>query len=219
MSNFSNNTISLNDSKRLKESFFNSTENKKNNNRKRNKIIIATAIVLMIIVAAALFALKNFDIIILPQYKSIRSQKDINLLNNKYTSSINLLNARPGSKITKNGVLIEAPSGTKAGLSVTLRDKIDFSNSRLILVINNPEYNFRIFAVLRDTNFFSNADSPIEINASPSNSNTSYVEIPIDINNDINADIKRVNQLRLTFYQKKTYLLPLLIKKVYLERR
>ena len=221
MIDFSNiNTISFNDSKRLKESFFRPP--KKNNNRrhKRNKIIIIILSILTAIIIIKLFTL-NFNIVIFPQYKNHYKQGFMNLLSNKHLSSIILVNPRLGSKITKNIILIEVPFNTKSGFSIILRDKTDFSNSRLVIVAKKPKYDFKIFTILRDTSFFSNADKPIEISTSLANNNNTYVEIPIDIDNNIgkNISIKRINQLRLMFYQKKTGSLPLLIKKIYLERR
>jgi len=221
MIDFSNiNTISFNDSKRLKESFFRTPNNKNNRRRKRNKIIIIGTSVLIVIIAVISFIL-NFNIIIFPQYKNSYRRSSISLLDNKYISSIGLLNPRMGSKISRKAILIEVPFNTQSGFSITLRDKTDFSNSKLILVINNPGYDFKIFTVLRDTSFFSNADSPIEINTSLTDNTAPYLEIPIDIDNNIgkNISIKRINQLRFTFYQKKAGSLPLLIKRIYIERR
>jgi len=221
MIDFSNiNTISFNDSKRLKESFFRSPNNKNNRRRKKNKIIIIGISVSIVIIAVIFFAL-NFNIVIFPQYKNTHRQNLINILNNKYVSSIRLLNPHFGSKISRKAILIEIPFNAQSGFSINLRDKTDFSNSKLILVVNNPGYDFKVSTVLRDTSFFSNADNPIEVNTSLAGNASSYLEIPIDIDNNTekNISIKRINQLRFTFYQRKAGSLPLLIKRIYLERR
>jgi len=221
MIDFSNiSTISFNDSKRLKESFFRSPDNKNGKRRKRNKIIVIGVSILIIVLVFTFLAL-NFNIVIFPQYKSIYKQKLLNILDNKYASSIRLINPHLGSKITNNVILVETPFNTKSGFSITFHDKTDFSNSKIILVIKKPEYNFKLHTILRDTNFFSNADNPIETNTSLANDNAPYTEIPIDIDNSINKNmsIKRINQLRFVFYQKKTGSLPLFIKGVYLKRR
>ncbi len=214
------NTMSLNDYKRLEKSFFRSPKKKNNKHHRTNKIIVISSVLVLVAAIIFMFIATHFNIIIIPEHKNTRS-KAINLIDSKHMSSIRLIAPHLSSKILKNTLLIDIPFNVKSGFSVTLKDKVDLYNSRIILVIKKFKGSIKLLTILRDTSFFSNASNPVEINVSPDNSgNSPYLEIPIDIDSKIkSASINRINQIRFMFYQKDVSSLPLLIKDAYLEKR
>ncbi len=221
MIDFSNlNPISFKDSRRLEDAFF-SPQKKKKEKRKKKKLVVIGSVFLLGGIFILIIFLLNFSIVILPQYKNISKEKEINLIKNNGLSSITLLSPQLGSKITKNIIFIDLPFNTHSGFAVNFKDKVNLYNSKIILVIKQISEPLKLSLILRDNNFLSNANKPLEITIKPSSHKTPYMEIPIEIEDTFegNINIRKVNQLRFIFHQKKNNSTPLLIKEIVLKKR
>ena len=214
--------ISIDDSKRLEKSFFTPSGKKYNQNRKSKKLIaLVVSLASVIVVLLALFLI-NFNIVILPQYKNAFKPETIDLLNKNITSAIRLINPQSASRVMKGIIYINVPFNTKTGFSITLKDKMDMSNSRVILLIKKTRKEFRLDTVLRDINFFSNSGNPLETKIlKPNGRSFPYMKISVMINDKTKStlNLRLITQLRFIFYQAKVDSLPLLIKDIRIEKR
>jgi len=214
--------ISIDDSKRLEKSFFAPPGKKYNQNRKNKKFIALTVSLASVIAVLLAIFLINFNIVIIPQYKNNFKPETINLLNKNATSAIKLINPQSASRVMKGIIYINIPFNTKTGFSITLKDKMDMSNSRIILLIKRTRKEFRLDTILRDINFFSNSGKPLETKIlKPNDRSPPYMKISIMINDKTKStlNLKLINQLRFIFYQAKVDSLPLLIKDIRIEKR
>jgi len=223
MSNISDlNYLSAYDSRRLKKYFFSPSDKNNNGKRVKKERIISAVILLVALGAIIIFISRNFNIVILPQYaRNIIKEKATDLIINKNLAALKLIKPEQGSKITKEVVFMNIPFDKKSGFSLNLKNKVNITDSRLILVVKNPHQDFELYTIMRDVSFFSNARNPIKLKISQYAKDLTYLEIPIEITRKASSNFNAAytNQIRFVFRQNKKDFMPLFVKNVLLERK
>lgn len=211
--------ISVQDSKRLASSFF-SLDIKKDNKLTQKKVWIVTigSLIGIAVLGAFLF---NFNVVFIPKHNKISRNDSIMLFRNEIVENIIPINFVESSKIAKDIIYVDMPLDKKTGFSINFTDKVDLSNSKIVILAKRPYSAFSARLVLRDTNFFSNASIPIEVKVPECMEKSGFNEIPIDweSDSDFNFSLFRINQMRFVFSQKGEDFLPLLIKNIFIKKR
>ena|GEM_PF-3033483 len=213
-------SISTKDSKRLERSFFHSSKKQKYRGPKKKIILFFVSSLITVILLVTIFLI-NFNILILPQYKKYFGKKSLNLLDKSTLAYLRFLEPDINFKIDKSFIYLDVPFNKKNGVSLNFKDKMDLSNSKIILVVKKPQNDFRIYTILRDVNFFSNFHKPIEVQVKKTDLKSTYLEIPIEIEDNLayNLNLLYINQIRFYFFQKKNESLSLLVKNIILQKR
>ncbi|MFH1767616.1 MAG: hypothetical protein ABH858_00460 [Candidatus Omnitrophota bacterium] len=218
MSNTGNfNSLSSHDEKRLKKAFFSQpplpTVKK---GRKKRLIINSFLTVLAILILMPLIKSRT----VLFTSSDITNTEEAGLEKEKVMSAADLTQDK--SETAQKKISIELPLEEANKFIVNLDDKIDISNSTIVFVVKNPREDFSVSIIFRDTNFFSNASSPIIQQVSCLTDESDYLKIPVQIKDNIDTHLSpfRINQMRFAFIKGgKETTLPLLVKNVFLERR
>jgi hypothetical protein len=120
-------------------------------------------------------------------------------------------------EITGEGLELSLPFGAEFGLNINFDKKRDLSQSQIVVALAEPSDSFKNKVILRDVNFFSNANNPIEINYKdcPKELQEDCIKVKINLNRDVQNprfSLHRIKQIRLFFSQNNKENLKLLIK-------
>lgn len=214
------NSLSDRDTLRIEKSFFSTPsvqKENKNYKKKRLVFILSSSFALSLIVV---FLLYNFKIIILPRPSGLAQSKIVDLLTRNEPLELELFQPQGSSKIFKNIIYLDIPYMRKSGFSLNFKEKIDMRGTKLILLVKNPHPDLKMDVVLRDERFFSNARNPIKLEVPHQSKKSNYNKISIPLENQIDSQISlaRIKQLRFIFQPQKVESLPILIKKIFLEK-
>ncbi|MCK5494691.1 MAG: hypothetical protein KAJ14_16395 [Candidatus Omnitrophica bacterium] len=220
MADISNCTISIQDSERLKKSFFSPTEEKgiKVNNP-RKKLYFLIPISLFIIVG--IIILLKFYIVFLPRENLVFQDNSFNLMNPKVLGNIKALNPSVTYKFNNGYLYVDIPYDNKNGFILNFKDTINVSDTEMELSIKSVSEDFNLYVILRDDEFYSNSLNPVKVEVTKQNEKSFYRDISIKIDEGLtpNINLNRINHMRFIFYQKKVSLVNMLIKNIALKNR
>ena len=220
MADISNGTISIQDSERLKKSFFSSADKEVIKTNKPRKKLYFLIPISLILIAGIIFLLK-FYIIFLPRENLAFQDNSSNLMNSKVLNNIKSLNPSAAYKLNNGYLYLDVPFDIKNGFIMNFKDKMNLSGTEIKLSMKRVSEDTELYVILRDDQFYSNALNPIKVEVIKKNDKSSYRDILIKIDEGLtpNIHLTRINHIRFIFYQKKVALVNMLVKNITLKNR
>ncbi len=213
-----NKAYSSKDVNRLEKTFFST-------HPKKDTLIIPSKIKNIFIFTGALIALGiiillvNFNISLMP-VNSSHLKGSTDLLNETLLSNIELTGANSDSKLLKDSIRLSILPHKKDGFSINFNEKLNLENAMITIVAKKPIQDLALSVVLRDKNFLSNANNPIQLEIIPAITTSKEIEIPIYITNDSvsNVSLANIKHMRFLFSNNGLEASYILVKNVYLKK-
>ena len=181
------------DLERIRETFFSPSKKrtqKKKKNFFRKRLTFSLLLTFIIIL---IFFLLNYDFIIIPNKIS---KKTTTIIKNPYKAYIVDETRNIKFKRTRLPILLISPLNRKTTLYFEFENPINLKDKNLLIHLKKQTYPLKIYVIIRDDNFISNAFSPILIEL---DSKKDYI-VPINFKNLQDIELSKINQIRFIFY-------------------
>jgi|GEM_PF-1683727 hypothetical protein len=163
------------DSQRLEETFFTPIEktllkpepkNIKPTCRTGKRIFFGAAFILPIL--TIFLILLRYEIILVPRVQLSAQKNTTSLIYDKNCRLALILEDGRSIMPSAKQLLFSLPQKEKIALTINFQKQINLQNNSLLLYLKNPGISFKVSALARDANFFSNALNPLtkQINGS-----------------------------------------------------
>jgi hypothetical protein len=190
------------DSQRIREAFFDTPNQpplKESPDIKKNPLLFTLFLpVAIMLILAVLFA--NYDIIVVKRKKVSGKPQSLSLINNHSLDRIASADLSK-TKLLKSAIFLYAGTSGGQGIKIDFMTPLDISGKTLTISLKNPGVSVKIFVVVKDTRFFSNALAPlVTIARSENESGESRASIEFGNKSHIqNASLNKIRQIVLYF--------------------
>jgi len=190
------------DSQRIKEAFFTPPARppvKESPDIKKNPLLFTLFLPIAIMLILAVLFL-NYDIIVVKHKKVSGRPQSLSLIDNRSLDHI----AGAGlskAQLLKSAVYLDADASGGQGIKIDFNAPLDLREKILTISLKNPGVSVKIFTVVKDTRFFSNALAPlVTIAGSEFGAKESRATIEFGSDSHLqNASLSKARQIVLYF--------------------
>jgi hypothetical protein len=200
------NTYAYLDSQRLKDTFFSPPKKRRKKKPQHKRFFLLPVLICLpvLLFVAGVFLVKYEFMVVARQGKDINIEKRaISLLGPQNLLELTYLNK--DKQLIRKGntfVYLSIPTQEKVGIALNLKKTIDLTQGKLFLRLKSPELPLNIEVIVRDNKFFSNSLNPLNLEVLKQGE--CYINVPMDFQNINvqNANLARINQIKLYFWHK-----------------